>query len=174
MYVVIGLIALVLVGVVAYFMFFNKKQYRIRIERPLSLGIANDIHHLHIGEIEIFKKDGTLAKLICNEPCTNPMGPQNNESGPQKAIDGNNKTIYHNKYTGQYNPENPFYGTEDHFLDYIITDVSSIKDIKSIKITVTHPQTRRLQGVIVSILENNNPIWNNTIKTPSNAVVFNL
>lgn len=169
----IALVSFVFIGVIAYFVLFNKKQYRIRIERPLSLGIADDMHHLHLGEIIITKQDGTIANLKCCNPCTNAMGPQGTDI-PQNAIDGNPKTIYHNKWVGQYDKPKPFYGTEDHFLDFRITDISSIKDIKSIKIIVTHGATRRLQGVSVSILENGAPIWTDTIKTPSNAVVFNL
>lgn len=46
---------------------------QVRIIRDRSLGIANDMHHLHPSEVEVKMSDGTRAELSCGDPCTNPI-----------------------------------------------------------------------------------------------------
>lgn len=137
-------------------------QLSLKISRPKSLGTDEDIHHLHISEIEVYKKsDGTKLALSCANPCTNPMGHEINNDAP-KAFDGDVDTMYHNRYKGQYDEANRFYGTEDHFLHVNIAGVSSKDDISKIKIVHKHPQKRRVIGATIELLSNGTRVWSST------------
>jgi hypothetical protein len=132
----------------------------LKISRPRSLGIADDIHHLHISEIEVYKKsDGTKLTLSCAEPCINPMGAHPG-SEAVKAFDKDVDTTYHNRYEGQYDAAMPFYGTEDHFLHINIAGASNKNEIGRIKVVHKHPQTRRIVGVRMDLLSNGSSVWN--------------
>lgn len=141
----------------------NSYRFRLYITRPLSLGTSSDIHHLHLGEVWVFKTDGTKLKLQCRDPCMNKMGPHDTAT-PNKAIDGDITTIFSS------NPDT--YGTEDHYLDYSITNINQLSDIHKIKIYITHPQHRRIEHNVIRILDNNEIIWQDVFKGIKNEHEF--
>lgn len=139
----------------------GKEDLSLRISRPRSLGTDEDIHHLHISEVEVRLKNGSLATLSCADPCINPMGPHPGAE-PEKAFDGDVVTTYHNRYEGQYDEPNPYYGTEDHFLHVKIVGAKVKGDIAGIKIHHSHPQRRRVLGSTIELLKDAQVVWQST------------
>jgi hypothetical protein len=137
--------------------FFSPPVVSIKITRPKTLSTANDLHHLHIREIYVFKKDGTKLPLKCANPCTNSLGTETGNP-VTNAFDGNESTESHSKYT-----ENgaSIYATkvvnEDHFIHLIIDGIKSVKEISKIKIVHRTTAQTRFVGAIIQLMENNNP-----------------
>jgi len=171
---VVVLAVLYFTGVIGAEALTGSQQMSLKISRPRSLGTADDIHHLHISEIEVYKKsDGSKLAISCANPCINPMG-EHPGAEAIKAFDGDVTTTYHNRYVGQYDENNPFYGTEDHFLHVNIAGVSSKNEISKIKIVHKHPQTRRIVGAGIELLSNGTSVWNATFADPKEEYEFTV
>ncbi len=109
--------------------------------------------------------------MKCNEPCYNPLGPE--EGNPvSNVFDGDVNSIYHSRWRGQRDEPNPFYGTEDHFIDLVMEGVDDIKDIDKIKVTITHPQNRRIEDAIIKIVKEENIVWRSIFKGQHNVYTF--
>jgi len=137
--------------------FFNPPVISIKITRPKTLSTANDLHHLHIKEIYVFKKDGSKLQLKCANPCTNSLGTETGNP-VTNAFDGNESTESHSRFT-----ENGVHiytskvVNEDHFIHLIIEGIKSIKEISKIKIVHRTTAQNRFVGAIIQLMENNKP-----------------
>lgn len=109
--------------------------------------------------------------MRCNEPCYNSLGPEPGNPA-SNLFDGDVNTIYHSRWRGQRDEPNPFYGTEDHFIDLVIEDVMNIEDIDKIRVIVTHNQNRRIENAIIKILKEDDILWRSTFKGEKNEYTF--
>jgi hypothetical protein len=99
------------------------KEATIRLTRPLSLGIGNNFHHLHIRQIVAYSTAGEKLLLTPSKTPTNPMGPHPGNSAEQ-AIDGNyisDDTNYHSNCTDSNKNSEGTQGKEDLWLEYVCT-----------------------------------------------------
>ncbi len=168
-WIILGVIALmVAVSVVLYFVLWHGKgKMSVRISRPLSLPQTDDLHHLHVGEIEVYNSDNKKMTLKCADPCQSKSG-QHGDATPQLAIDGKPDTTTHSKYG-----EGTTYGSEEHFLHFKIDGYNRKSDIKKVIVIHSHSnpnQLRRLNGCILELIVDGKRVWHVKIDT-SAAVV---
>ncbi len=168
-WIILGVIALVVaVSVVLYFVLWHGKgKMSVRISRPLSLPQTDDLHHLHVGEIEVYNSDNKKMTLQCADPCQSKSG-QHGDLTPQLAIDGKPDTTTHSKFG-----EGTKYGSEEHFLHFNIDGYNRKSDIKKVIVIHSHSnpdQLRRLNGCILELIVDGKRVWHVKIDT-SAAVV---
>ena len=92
----------------------SQVEYRLRLTRPLSAGIGNDVHHLHIREIKAFA-DVLKTKQIslrANDASPQCISGQNCE-GYERAIDGDPSTLTHSDHGAGVQ-----YAKEDHWIEF--------------------------------------------------------
>lgn len=148
--------------------------WSVKITRPRSLGTDDDIHHLHISEIEVHRKsDDSLLSIECADPCVNAMGPEEGAE-PAKVYDKDRVSTYHNKYSGQYDTDKSYYGTEDHFLHVVVKGVSNKGDVGKIVVHHSHPQKRRIVGAKIELLKDGKMIWQSTFSGETDEYRFTV
>eukprot|EP01050_Picozoa_sp_SAG11_P006162 SAG11_NODE_467_length_9212_cov_2.153627_4_plen_254_part_00 len=122
---------------------------RVRITRPLALGTDDDIHHLHIRQIEVFSSDGTKLYLQPSSGnATNPNGCVAGQ-GPDIAVDGDTESDAHTH--SAFEPKDEKYGVEDLWLDYTIEGVASPAEIANVTIWNKTASQKRLEGCTVTL-----------------------
>lgn len=155
--------------------FLLNDKLNIKITRLRTLGTDDDIHHLHVSEIEVYKKSDKTKKfkLACADPCVNAMGAHEG-SEPANAFDGDLTSGYHNRFAGQYDEPKPFYGTEDHFLHVEVKGGGKKSDVDRIVIHHGHPQKRRIVGAKIELLQNGKVVWESTFSDEREMYEFSI
>jgi hypothetical protein len=165
LWIVLGVLAIFLIAgaVVAWYFIFvhGKGKMSVRISRPLSAGTADNVHHLHVGEIEVYDKDDKKLALTCAEPCQSSLG-QYGTHTTQMAIDGNHATTTHSNYG-----EGVAYGSQEHFLHFLVEGEHKKSDIKRIVVVNSNSVTSlsRMNGCILQLFVDGKEVWKKTMDT---------
>lgn len=95
--------------------------WKVRIERPLSAGTDNDMHHLHFSSLEVYDQTGAKLQLAYTGNASEYVkrGMKNAQT-PADVIDGNINTWNHSDYS-----DNAKYGSQDHWMEFEVPEASA-------------------------------------------------
>ena len=154
---------------------FSKYELTVRLTRPLSLGHANNSHHLHIRQIEVYSISNKYCYLSFKDasPCV-----KRGSAGrtPLKCIDGDKGLTYqninHNDYTNM-NESN----SESHWMEFIIDQQQNlVTDVNEIgKILVYNRGDGfkdRIVGCILELYRDGNVVKSWTVQNTQDQYEF--
>lgn len=134
----------------------------LKLVRPISAGIENDKHHLHIGEIEAYDIYG--EQLVLN---VDSYDSQKSSYPITKTIDGDYNTFGHTYY-----PEDT---TKDHFLKY---KVLSFNDVCLLGEVIIHNRNSccqsRIVGSYLQVLRGSNVLFTFNIESTDLIYPFDI
>ena len=158
---------------------YARYEISIRLTRPLSIGVAQDMHHLHIRQIQVYSRDNGICplKYVSASPCMARGSPhEGGDRTPKRCIDGdtNQGTYNHNDYSNR--PES---NSEDHWMEFMIDTEKCefIDDIDHVMIynRVTNGYCmRRLQGSVLQLLMDGKVVKNWTVNGTQKKYEFKM
>jgi len=86
---------------------------RIRLTRPVSAGTGDNMHHLHIRQLEVLDHSREKIPLKYVAASKQMAAAASGKLSPRYAIDGKLSTYNHNAYGGTWE-----YGCEDHWMEF--------------------------------------------------------
>ena len=144
---------------------YSKYEISIRLTRPVSLGIAQDMHHLHIRQIEVYSRNNEYCHLLYKDAsrCM-----KISSRTPKKCIDGDTKlgSFNHNDYSDRQASN-----SEDHWMEFIIdydkcqfiNDVYDIDYIKIYNRMTNNYIMSRIRGSVLQLMMDGNLVKNWTL-----------
>ena len=138
----------------------------LKLERPLSAGTGNDMHHLHVSEIEVLDVSG--AKIELRPHDASPFVKKGYRSegvflSYEKAVDGDSATATHNDFGPGVQ-----YGSEDHWMAFSLAEPHGT--VREVHIVAKQPAWFcRAVGARVSLLRDGAVVWEHVF-TEENVV----
>jgi len=134
--------------------------FYIELRRPISAGIGNNLHHLHIYEIEAFDNNNNKCQLVYTDAShLVKLGHKKTDTWyltPEACIDGDYDTLNHNDFSSPSD-----YGTEDHWMEF----ACMCNSISKIRIYNRHVPQRILNSVLTLMDSNREVLSQHTITT---------
>ena len=148
----------------------------VRLTRPLSLGIGNDKHHLHIRQIQIFGTNYQLCTLAFKDGSVCIKRPKKRYA-VTRCIDGDTSLGSYNHNDFSNRPES---NSQDHWMEFIINQemssfIHDIDDIGYIKIynrQDNHHCMTRLQGSVLQLMADSKVVKQWTLNQTKREYVF--
>eukprot|EP01083_Nonionella_stella_P313724 1127442_1 len=164
--------ALIDQNVLSLIITYSAFEIGIRLTRPLSVGVRNDMHHLHIRQIEVYSKSLAYCRLTFKEgsECVT-IG--SNGKTPLKCIDGDRSSgsFNHSDYSNRTKSN-----SQKHWMEFVIDgDKHHVADINDIDHVVIYNRTAcssRLRGCILSILRDGRAVKTWTVRETKHVYKF--
>ena len=134
----------------------------LNLVRPVSAGVENNLHHLHIREIEAYSINGRKLSLIVDS-----FDSELDSDPISNTIDGDYSTVGHTYY-----PENT---AIDHFFKYEISSFDDVCLLGYIKIYNRDDSwSKRMVGSYLEIINNSNSLFRFNLTTDKNLYYLSL
>lgn len=156
---------------------FSKYELRVRLTRPVSLGHANNSHHLHIRQIEVYSVSNPKycvgLSFFDGSPCI-----KRGSAGrtPWLCIDGNkglqSYNVNHNDYTNIHESN-----SQTHWMEFLIDENQTwIKDSNDVGKIIIYNRgdgfKDRIVGCILDLYKDDKIIKSWTVRTIQDIYQF--